>query len=157
MDACNRPECLGGTRSDAAVVGGGLGQSPFREHTVLCLHGLELLICATAANNWPRAHAAISTTISHRFHQLRWLGSFVFFDRDVVARSDQAAFVRTVYQLSTFHPRVGISATIRCTPSICHGPSCNSKSSLMKVQLMMLSSDNPAGVRDSNPNTDHRQ
>ena len=76
MDACNRPECLGGTRSDAAVVGGGLGQSPFREHTVL--------------------------------HQLRWLGSFVFFDRDVVARSDQAAFVRTVYQLSTFHPRVGI-------------------------------------------------
>src|ERR1700733_5578146 len=98
MDACDRSEGLIGTRLDILSFIEDWVKRPSREHSVLWIHGLA-----------GSGKSAISTTISNRFRELGWLGAFVFFDRDVVARSDPATVIRTLaYQLGNFHTTVGI-------------------------------------------------
>src|SRR5882762_11035110 len=97
MEACNRTECLIGTRLDVLSFMEDWVKCPSREQNVLWMHGLA-----------GSGKSAVSTTISNRFRELGWLGAFLFFERDVISRSDPTTIIRTLaYQLGNFHPPIG--------------------------------------------------
>jgi hypothetical protein len=135
MDPYHRPECLIGTRADVLSYMESWVSSPSRVGNLLWLHGLA-----------GSGKSAISTTIANRFRELGWLGVFIFFERDVIARSDPAIVIRTMaHQLGTFHAHVGIeiATAIKRTPSICHAVLRTQFQKLIVEPLLSASMRNP--------------
>src|SRR6202051_1848168 len=107
MPAFGRPSCLPNTRLDVIKVitdwiDGG-GQKP-----VLWLFG------QTGSGK-----STISTTIADMSRELRRLGAFIFFNRDVKDRSDPSLVIKTLaYKLALFDARVGdtVSVAIQSIP-----------------------------------------
>ena len=69
--------------------------------------------------------STISTTIADMSRELRRLGAFIFFNRDVKDRSDPSLVIRTLaYKLASFDTRIGeaVSAAIQSIPDIAESP-----------------------------------
>jgi hypothetical protein len=115
MDACDRAECLAGTRTDIIqfITDWALGPASETQN-VLWLHGVA-----------GAGKSTLSTTIANRFRETGRLGAFLFFDRDTVERSNPTTVIRTLaYQIGLLHTRAGlaISAVLENFPSVCISP-----------------------------------
>ena len=69
--------------------------------------------------------STISTTIADMYRELRRLGAFIFFNRDVKDRSDPSLVIRTLaYKLASFDTRIGeaVSVAIQSIPDIAESP-----------------------------------
>ncbi|EGO05416.1 hypothetical protein SERLA73DRAFT_149548 [Serpula lacrymans var. lacrymans S7.3] len=114
MDDPSRTSCLPDTRIDVLTSIAEWATSPTTKENVLWLHGLA-----------GSGKSTISTTVANFFRELRRLGAFTFFNRDITGRSDPAIVIRTLaYQLGEFDSRIGsaISKVIESTPSIKQSP-----------------------------------
>src|ERR1700685_4114099 len=114
MDASDRTDCLQGTRVAMIQLITEWALDPAGAQNVLWLHALA-----------GAGKSTLSTTIANSLREMGRLGAFVFFDRDVIERSNPATVIRTLaYQIGSFHDHVGkaISAAIEKFPSICASP-----------------------------------
>ena len=115
MDACDRAECLVGTRTAIIQFITDWALDPANEtQNILWLHGLA-----------GAGKSTLSTTIANRFREMGCLGAFAFFDRDTIERSNPTNVIRTLaYQIGSFHARAGraISDVLENSPSICVSP-----------------------------------
>jgi hypothetical protein len=121
MDASDRIECLQGTRVAMIQFIIGWALDPAGQKNVLWLHGLA-----------GAGKSTLSTTIANRLCEMGRLGAFVFFDRDVIERSNPATVIRTLaYQVGSFHIHAGraISTAIEKFPTRSFG---NSSSNLCR-------------------------
>lgn len=114
MDASSRVECLSGTRTALIDIIAEWAHDPFCTQNVLWLRGLA-----------GSGKSTLATTIANYFRESGHLGAFMFFERDVLERSNPMTVIKTMaYQLGTLHSRVGIaiSAAIDDFPSIAESP-----------------------------------
>jgi hypothetical protein len=114
MDASERSECLPETRIDLIRIIQDWANDADSSKKVLWLHGLA-----------GSGKSALSTTVANIFRESRRLGAFIFFDRDVVERSDPTMVIRTLaYQLGLYDVQIGtaIIAAIEETLSIYMSP-----------------------------------
>lgn len=110
MDVYGRLECLPGTRVALIeyIVKWALGLTT--PHSILWLYGLA-----------GAGKSTLATTVAKLFREQNNLGAFMFFDRDMVERSDPAIVMKTLaYQIGLFHPLIGraVSETLEISPGI---------------------------------------
>ena len=109
MDASERSPCLEGTREEIIQSVIAWASNSSRER-VLWLHGLA-----------GSGKSTLSTTIANIFASYGQLGAFLFFERDVIERSNPTTVVRTLaHQLGSSDRRIGqaICAVIERNPNI---------------------------------------
>jgi hypothetical protein len=122
MDASDRMGCLPETRVDIVKFIQHWATDSASGHKVFWLHGLA-----------GSGKSTLATTVANKFQESRQLGAFLFFDRDVMERSDPTNVIRTLaYQLGLSNPQIGaaITAVIEDTPSISMSP--------LRLQFMKL-------------------
>ena len=114
MDPSKRTECLQNTRNDILKFVVEWANNKRNEETMLWIHGLA-----------GSGKSALTTTIANIFRDFGQLGAFLFFDRDVVERSDPTAVIKTLaHQLSTSDPRIGavVRTVIEGNPNMLMSP-----------------------------------
>lgn len=115
MDPYGRDTCLPGTREDLLGFVATWAMNAESEHNILWLNGVA-----------GSGKSTIATTLAYLFQEINRLGAFIFFDRNVSARSNPALVIRTLaHQLGMFSHRLGtaIADAIDSTPSIFQGHS----------------------------------
>ena len=113
MDASDRIECLQGTRVAMIQFIIGWALDPAGQKNILWLHRLA------------GASKSTLSTITNRLCEMGRLGAFVFFDQDVIERSNPVTVIRTLaYQVGSFHIHAGraISTAIKKFPSVYTSP-----------------------------------
>ena len=114
MDASDRAECLPGTRVAIMQRIIDWALDPTNTQNALWVHGLAGM-----------GKSTLSTTVANRLREMGHLGAFLFFSRDVAARSNPSTVIRTLaYQIGLFHAPAGvaISKAIENFPGICVSP-----------------------------------
>jgi len=115
MDASNRTGCLPNTREDILNFVVDWANDPrCNEQKILWIHGLA-----------GSGKSALSTTIANIFRDSGQLGAFLFFDRDVIERSNPTIVIRTLaHQLGTSDSRIGaaIRPAIEKNPNVIISP-----------------------------------
>ncbi|KIM90352.1 hypothetical protein PILCRDRAFT_59878 [Piloderma croceum F 1598] len=114
MGPSRRTECLQNTRNDILKFVVEWANNVRSEQKMLWIHGLA-----------GSGKSTLTTSIANIFRDSGQLGAFLFFDRDVVERSDPTTVVRTLaHQLSMSDPRIGaaIRIVIEGNPNILMSP-----------------------------------
>jgi NACHT domain len=122
MNASTRLECHPKTRVDIRKLIQDWATDPTSSQKVFWLHGLA-----------GSGKSTLATTVANRLRESGQLGAFLFFDRDVMERSDPTNIIRTLaYELGLSSPQIGakITAVIEDTPNISMSP--------LRLQFMKL-------------------
>jgi hypothetical protein len=110
MPVAGRPSCLPTTRLDVIKVVTEWISDERHEKPVFWISGMT-----------GTGKSTISTSIADISRELRRLGAFIFFERDVVERSEPATTIRTLaYKLAQFDGTIAgaVIAAIECSPDI---------------------------------------
>ena len=137
MPTAGRPSCLANTRLDVIEFITAWITSEDQNKPVLWLSGLS-----------GTGKSTISTTIANILRELRRLGAFVFFNRDVKERHDPMQVIRTLaYKLACFDTRIGdaVSAAIESTSDIAESPLAFQFRTLLHGPLSSLESLHSGG------------
>ena len=114
MNTATRECCLPGTRLDILDFITDWVTNPSLTQNVFWLYGLA-----------GAGKSTLATTVANRFRELRRLGAFLTFDRNILTRSDPDVVIRTIaYYIGLFDSRLGavISVAVQNEPGICQAP-----------------------------------
>jgi ABC-type dipeptide/oligopeptide/nickel transport system ATPase component len=114
MDPSRRTECLSGTRKGVLKFVVNWANDTRNEQRILWIRGLA-----------GSGKSTLSTTIADIFRDSGQLGAFLFFDRDVIERSNPTAVIKTLaHQLGISDRRIGaaIRTVIEENPNMLMSP-----------------------------------
>jgi hypothetical protein len=114
MNESNRDACLPKTRLDVIkFIVEWIADGSSDQKRVLWLYGLA-----------GSGKSTLSTTIAWMMRELRRLGAFFFFDRDIPERNAATMITMLAYQLAQFDTRIGaiVSQIVESNPNIAEMP-----------------------------------